>query len=136
MVDIEKVRFGIFIFGLVGAACYLLASLPIWWNIPILVAIEVDAEIVNGILTVSGIIFGFEFAFFKAPNKIARILWLFSLISQMFLIGWVGFKYLSDTMSYGYLTTNTLLSAYLSFSFVLFFTIVLGLFEWVFSSKP
>ena len=130
LVDIEKVIVVFFFSGLVGATCFLLAPLLLWYNPIASDVTKADPEVVNGILTVSGIVFGFQFAFFKTPKEKTRILWVVILICEVFSIAWVGFRYVSDTMSYAFLTTNTLLSTYLAFALILFFTIILAILDW------
>jgi len=126
LVDIDKFVAGLFLFVLVFAAIFLIAPLLLWLETTMRIAAKADSEAVNGILTVTGILFGLEFAFFKAPKGKARILWVFALLFQAILLASLSFRYVSDTMSYGYLTTNTLLIANFDFAFVLFFTAILA----------
>jgi hypothetical protein len=130
--DIDKLIVGFFMFGLAVATILLLAPLLLWGNTAFNVA-KVDSETVNGILTVSGIVFGFQFAFFKAPKGKARALWVFGLISQVILLAFTSSRYVADTISYGYLTTNTLLVTNFNFAFILLFTIIFAILDWVIS---
>jgi hypothetical protein len=97
---------------------------------------KVDSEIVNGILTASSIIFGFQFAFFRVPrNKKARIAWAGIFLGEALNIGFVGYNYLQTTMSYGYLSTYTLVLAFLSLAVNLLLTVVLAFLDWIISSE-
>jgi len=130
-VEIEKVIAGFFILSWVGAALFLFVPLLLWWEATTFSITKIDPEVVNGILTVSGIVFGFQFAFFKAPKGKVRVLWVIGLVSQVFSLAFVGLRYVSDTMSYGYLTTNTLLLANFDFALILLFTTVFASLDWM-----
>jgi len=127
---LEKIEKFIVGFGILAffVAIFFLVPALLWWNATISTVTKADPEIVNGILTVSSLIFAFQFAFFRYKGKV-RMGWVGILITQLLLIAGVGFKYVSDTISYGYLTTNTLLSAYLTFAYILLMTMVLALID-------
>ncbi len=93
---------------------------------------EADPEVVNGILTVAGIIFGFQFAFFKAPTASKlRAIWVFALVYQVFAIAWVAFNYVNDTMEHGFLTTDTLKTAYFVFATIVLATVLNSMVDWL-----
>lgn len=108
-------------------ALFLLFFVVFLWQTTIVHGAEVESEIVNGILTASSIIFGFQPAFFKVPKRgKVRIFWISVFLGEALVIGSVGYNYVNSVMSLGYLTTNTLLSAFFSLALNLFYTVVLA----------
>jgi len=125
----QKFEFVIIFSALIIAAALLF--LYSYWGLTTTVT-EIDSEVINGILTVSGIIFGFQFAFFKAPKGKTRIVWIALLLIEVIALGLVGAKYVNDAL-YGSLTTNTLLTVFLGFVFILFSTVMFAAFDYYYS---
>jgi len=118
------------------AAIFLLLFVVFSWDVTIFHVTEVESEIVNGILTASSIIFGFQSAFFKVPRKgKVRIFWISVFIGEALVIGSVGYNYVNSVMSLGYLTTNTLLSAFFSLALNLFNTVLLAFVDFLVFSE-
>jgi hypothetical protein len=76
-------------------------------------AIQVNPTIVNGLLTLSGIIFAFHLGFFKPSTK--RHITL-TLIEVAFL-GLVGAEIFLDFSLFGYISSRTLWTAYVSLTY-------------------
>jgi hypothetical protein len=89
---------------------------------------KVESEIVNGLVTVSGLIFAFQPTFFKAP-KVGTLRLMFTAIFLVedLLLGITGYSYVTSTLNLGYLSTFTLLCAssslFLNVSMTAFFVL-------------
>jgi hypothetical protein len=94
------------------------------------VSTEVDSETINGILTVSGIIFGFQFAFFKTPKEKGRIIWIILFLCEVVFLAIAATVYVHATI-YGIITTDTLLFVFLSFLFILASTVFIAMIDWM-----
>ena len=75
---------------------------------------KVETEIINGLVTVSGLIFVFQPTFFKAtrtrsPKLRLMVMAIFLVEVALFVI--TGYSYVSNTLSQGYLSTSTLFTA-------------------------
>jgi len=115
------------------AIAVMLFFLHLWWSLSTPVK-EVDSEVVNGILTVSGIIFGFQFAVFRPTKWIDRIAMIGILLLEVTALGVVGTVYVKDVL-YGAITTNTLLAVFLAFAYVLLSTVMFAVLDFFFFSK-
>jgi len=129
----EKIVAGVLFFVLVSIMLLLIFPL-VQWYLPPLAHQEVDSEIVNGILTASSIIFGLQFAFFKPPNRILRLFWVLGIAFEVMMISFSGYYYMVDTMSYGFLTTRSLMSVYLTFGMILAYTMIFAILGLITSS--
>ncbi len=76
-------------------------------------AIQVNPEIVNGLLTLSGIIFAFHLAFFKPSTKGHKTL----LLIEVAFLGLVGAEIFVDFSLFGYISSRTLFTAYFSLTY-------------------
>lgn len=89
---------------------------------------KVESEIVNGLITVSGLIFAFQPTFFRHPKEgILRLVYLAIFLVEGLLLGLTGYNYVVSTLDLGYLTTSTLLfasgSLFLNISMTAFFVL-------------
>jgi len=93
---------------------------------------EVESEIVNGIITASSIIFGFQFVSFRVPRKgKERLFYSFVFLYEALLIGFVGFSYLQNVAINGYLTGGTLILAFTSLITVLLWVILFSFLDFI-----
>jgi uncharacterized membrane protein len=83
------------------------------WTSIMSTAIPVDPEIVNGFLTLSGIIFAFHCAFFKPSTKGHKTL----LLIEVAFLGLVGAYIFLDFSLLGYISSRTLFVAYFSLTY-------------------
>lgn len=89
---------------------------------------KVESEIVNGLVTVSGVIFAFQPTFFRRPKEgILRLAYLAIFLVEAVLLGLTGYNYVVSTLDLGYLTISTLLfaagSLFLNVSMTAFFVL-------------
>ena len=74
---------------------------------------EVDPEIINGLLTVSGVIFAFQATYFRKPKKLIRqFLFTAIFVVEILLFGLSGYNYVTDISSFGHPSTLTLFIAF------------------------
>ena len=90
---------------------------------------KVESEIVNGLVTVSGLIFAFQPTFFRKPkNTLLRLMFTAIFLVESLLLGITGYSYVTDTLAMGNLSVFTLLSAFssliLNISMTAFFVLV------------
>lgn len=85
---------------------------------------QIDPEILNGIITISGLVFAFQPAIFRAKKSgFFRLMFLAIFSAEGMLIGLVGYNYVFDALNLGnYLSGNTLFLATSS----LFFNITMS----------
>lgn len=76
-------------------------------------ATQVDPEIVNGLATLSGIVFAFHLAFFKPSTEGHKAL----LLVEVALLGLVGVFIFLDFSLLGYISSRALYAAYLSLTY-------------------
>jgi len=91
--------------------------------------VMVESEIVNGLVTVSGLIFAFQPTFFRKPrNTILRMMFMAIFLVESLLLGITGYSYVTDTLTLGNLSVFTLLTAFssliLNISMTAFFVLV------------
>ena len=89
---------------------------------------RVESEIVNGLVTVSGLIFAFQPTFFKKPkNSLLRLMFMAIFLVESLLLGITGYSYVTDTLKMGNLSVFTLLTAFssliLNISMTVFFVL-------------
>jgi hypothetical protein len=90
---------------------------------------KVESDIVNGIVTVSGLIFAFQPSFFRKPkDTVLRLMFTAIFLVESLLLGITAYSYVVDTLSIGSLSEYTLLMAVgsliLNISMMVFFVIV------------
>jgi sterol desaturase/sphingolipid hydroxylase (fatty acid hydroxylase superfamily) len=90
---------------------------------------KVESDIVNGIVTVSGLIFAFQPSFFRKPKDTAlRLMFTAIFLVESLLLGLTAYSYVVDALSIGGLSEYTLLialgSLILNISMIVFFVIV------------
>ena len=73
---------------------------------------KIESEIINGLVTVSGLIFAFQPTFFRAPKaSTLRLMFTAIFLVEGLLLGITGYNYVTSTLNLGYLSTYTLLCA-------------------------
>lgn len=79
---------------------------------------EVDAEVINGLLTVSGLIFAFQAAYFKKPRKpLHQMLFTAIFVVEIIVFGFSGYSYVMDISNFGNPSTFTLFVAFSSLTY-------------------
>lgn len=97
---------------------------------------KVDSEIVNGLVTVSGLIFAFQPTYFKIPRKGRLRLHSTAIFSvEGLLLGITGYSYVSSTLDLGFLSRYTLFIASGSLVYNIFMTIFFMLADLVYHSE-
>jgi hypothetical protein len=87
---------------------------------------EVNAEVINGLLTVSGVIFAFQATYFRKPRKqLHQILFTAIFVVEITLLGLSGFAYVKDISDFGYPSTYTL---FVAFSSMIYNILITGFF--------
>lgn len=101
------VKFALLIFGFI--------PFVIMWSIfssDVSMEKEVNSEIVNGIITVSGLIFAFQPAIFRVKKKgFYRPLFLAIFSVEGILLGLIGYNFIMNALNLGYLSGYTLFLA-------------------------
>jgi len=95
---------------------------------------KVETEIINGLVTVSGLIFAFQPMFFIVPKAgKVRVMFMAIFFLEGLLLGFTGYNYVTSTLDLGYLSTITLLCAsgslFINVSMTLFFVFADLLFQ-------
>jgi hypothetical protein len=83
------------------------------WDLLGSTAIQVNPEIVNGLVTLSGIIFAFHLAFFKPSTEGHKTL----LLLEVAFLGLVGAMIFLDFFMLGYISSRALYVAYISLTY-------------------
>lgn len=79
---------------------------------------EVDAEVINGLLTISGLIFAFQAAYFRKPKKpLHQFLFTAIFVVEIILFGLGGYSYVMDISNFGHPSTLTLFVAFSSLTY-------------------
>jgi len=101
--------------------------------LPKLITVKtIDPEIINGLLTIAGILFAFQAVFVRRPERfIPKMVFTILLFLEIFMLGISGFSFVINISDSGTSTVATLFYAFIAFAnglVITFFFILYDLF--------